>query len=203
MRSRVALIVTATAILLAGLVATLVLLVDAQRRTGAQIDAFARAGVGCTTTMRIERAGEYFVFAELGAEPVERVGCAPVADPGARFSVDVAGAEGVRVATDDRSITYSRGVVSAGSVQRLTADGPAEVVVTVVGSDPGVVAALGPDPYAGVDDRRALALIIGAATLLVGGTLFLVGARADEAAGDDTAAAPTVWAPPRPERRLS
>lgn len=202
-------LVAAAVTLLVGLVATTALLVSAQRRPGAQIDAFARAAVGCTTVVRVERAGEYFVFAELGAEPVERAGCTPVADPEARFAVEVAAADGVSAVIDDRSVTYSRGVVSAGSIQRLVADGPVDVVVTVVGSDAGVVAALGPDPQEGVDERRAWALLVGAITLIVSGVLFVAAARSREPFdGEDGTDAygegwspESVWAPPQPEQR--
>lgn len=224
MPNRAALVVGAAAILLTGLIATVVLLVDAQERPGRQIDAFARAGVGCTTELRIERAGEYFVYAELGAEPVARAGCVPVGDPTARFSVEV---DGVPTMPDDRTITYSRGVVSAASVQRLIVDAPTDLVVRVVGSDPGVVAAIGPDPDDGVDDRRTLALALGAATLIVGGGALLFSSRRPArvnlpvADGSDRSAhwgppggpidpllgppsdhRPSRWAPPRSDQRM-
>lgn len=198
MTSRVAL-VAAWIFLVSGLMVAAVLLVGAQRRPGAQIDAFARAGVGCTTTVRVERAGEYFVFAELGAEPVERAGCVPVADPQARFSVAIAPVDGVVVADDDRSVVYTRGAVSAGSVLRLVAEGPADLQVAVAGSDPGVVAAIGPDPDSGVDERRAVALIVGALTLLVGGTLLVVASRAGTSRAEAPAPPRSPWGPPNPE----
>lgn len=198
----------AALVAVAGLVTCLVLLVAAERRPGAQIDAFARAGLGCTTTVRVDAPGEYYVYAELGGEPVERSGCEPTAAPGTRFGVVVTGVDTVE---DERSVVYSRGVVSASSVQRFVAEAGDEVTVTAVGSDPGVVVAVGPDPEAGVATRRVLAALFAGVGLVLAGVVVVVasgrgrGSPSEPPPGNVPASTgpidPLLWGPPDPGDR--
>ena len=66
----------------AGVIGAAVLFVLSQNRPDQAVDDFARAPIGCTTTLEFSETGTFFVFEESGGEIVPpEGGCVPVADP--------------------------------------------------------------------------------------------------------------------------
>ena len=75
-----------------------------RQRHDKTVEAFARAGVGCTTTLEFSETGEFFVFEETGTpiEVLDEVGCQPLATPGQPFGFEISGPADVTVPTRRR-----------------------------------------------------------------------------------------------------
>ncbi|MEO6652680.1 MAG: hypothetical protein ABIP17_08500 [Ilumatobacteraceae bacterium] len=186
-------------LLFAGLVGGGVLYVVSQQRPSDSVEGFARAPIGCTTTMEFSEVGTFFVFEEAGAtfEPVEG-GCQPVATPGATFGAQFTGDRVPDALSQTGEIDYDVDGFAGRSVQRVEITEPGEYAVAVIGSDLTVVAALGRDPNEGVDDLRRTALAVATGGIVLGlGLLIFAGRRSKRAA---TLASPDGpgWGPARP-----
>ena len=186
-------------LLFAGLVGGAVLYISSELRPGQAVDDFARAPVGCTTTLDFTETGTFYVYEEFGGEVVPADGtCEPAADAAA-FGFDVRGAGADLVPITDDSVTYSRDERIGQSVARIEVGTPGGYEIVVAGDDVSVVAAIGRDPNDGVDELRRGALLVGAAGMLLGLLLLvLAGWRSKRAA---TYAAPSGpgWGPQRSE----
>lgn len=183
--------------LFVGLVGGAVLYIVALRRPAQTVDGFARAPVGCLTTLEFVETGTYYVFEEVGAD-VEAVGngCVPTIDPTARFGVEFTGEVQPTVgASDGDVVSYDVDGFDGRSVQRIEIVVPGQYTIEVVGDDPTVVAAIGRDPDTGVADLRRAALILAAVGLLLGLVLLTVsGRRSKRAAAVSTPSGPG-WGP--------
>lgn len=171
-------------LLFAGLVGGGVLYIVALRRPGQAIDGFARAPIGCTTTLEFTETGTFFVYEEAGA-PVEitTAGCDPAADPSADFGIEFVGDLLPALTVDDGGVSYDVDGFDGRAIQRIEIDVVGTYSVAVSGDDVTVLAAVGRDPDDGVDDLRQLAVIVagvGAALGLV--LLVLAGRRSKHAA---------------------
>jgi hypothetical protein len=163
--------------LFAGLIGGGVLYVRSLMWHDDAIEAFARAGVGCTTTLQFTETGTFYVFEETGGDPTtDDVGCEPQATPGQPFGIQFAGADDV-VVHEDRSITYDTGEVGGRSLVRFEIDTSGNYEIAVRGDDTSVRAAIGRDPNEGVDDLRRNAIVVGAAGVLLGVLLLLLAGR--------------------------
>ena len=112
-------------LLFAGLVGGGVLYVMSVNRPGDMVDGFARAAVGCTTTLEFTQTGDFYVFEELGpAGSVELFECAPSPVPGRTFAVEAQPGHTLEPAPDLVDVDVGRGL----RCQRLD------------GEDPGVTA---------------------------------------------------------------
>jgi hypothetical protein len=171
-------------LLFAGLVGGGVLYIVAQRRPAQTVEGFARAPVGCTTTLEFTEVGTFYVFEEVGAI-VSAVsnGCQPVADPAAAFDVEFTGDLTPSSSTADDSVSYDVDGFDGRSIRRVEITRPGQYTVEVVGDDLTVVGALGRDPDDGVDDLRQTALILAVAGIALGLLmLFVSGRRSKRAA---------------------
>ena len=164
--------------LIGGLVGGGLLYFLAEQRSGDAVDAFARAPIGCTTTLQFVETGTYYVYEE--SSPILRDlpgGCTPTADPEAGFSFRLSGPDGpVRVSADD-TVTYAEGRREGASVATVDIVTSGDYELVVVGSDPATIAAVGRDPRDGVPDARRLAIAIGLAGLIVGLILLVIAGR--------------------------
>lgn len=200
--------VLALAIIAAGIVAAIVLFTAASRRYDDNVAGFARAPVGCDTTLGFDRAGEYVLYLETTGHIDELDGSCDLADSYDRASVglprptlvlraaDADDADDVDLAPT-AGVDYDTGDF-VGTAYRL-ADVPAagDYVLTVDDdSDPEPYAiAVGLDPAAGVAALRWAALGALLAGLVIGGAVFAIGARRRQPpppAPDDTW---SPWAP--------
>ena len=86
-------------LLFAGLIGGGVLFVLSLQRHDKAIEKFARAGVGCTTSLEFSKSGTFYVYEETEGEfDPQEIGCEPAATPGQAFGFDFLGAGALRVA---------------------------------------------------------------------------------------------------------
>lgn len=201
-------------LVLAGVAGAAVLWIMAERRPEQAIERFARGPVGCTTTLEFSDTGTFFVYEERLTEDADAfAACEPVPAPDAEFSVDLLDGDTPLTLRNDTSVSYDTSTAVGRSIGRIEIDRAGQYDLTVVGADPAVVAAVGREPDAGVDELRRGAIIVGVLGVLLGSLLLvLAGRRSKRAAtygppdgpgwgpqhGTSTGAAAT-W-PPEPPR---
>lgn len=185
-------------LLFAGLVGGGVLYVVSRQRPSQAVDGFARAPLGCTTTLEFSEVGTFYVFEEAGVtfEPVAG-GCQPVATPGSAFAVQFTGDRVPEALVQDGSISYDVDGFDGRSVQRVEVTEPGEYAVAVSGSDLSVVAALGRDPNEGVDDLRRTALVVAIGGVVLGLALLTLAGRRSQRAAVVTVPDGPGWGPAR------
>ncbi len=165
-------------LLLAGVVGATVLFLASNRREGDAVESFARAPVGCTTTLEFTETGTFFVFEETdGVLDVPSGDCEPTAEAGRAFDVQMAGPSGDIVLRRDDSLDYQTAGFAGSSISRMTIDEPGEYQVVVVGDAVGTVAAIGRDPSDGVQQLRLGALASGVGGVVLGVLLLLFSGR--------------------------
>lgn len=196
-------VVLAAIIVLGSVAAGVVTWSQATSRTDANVDRYARAAVGCTTTLDFEVTGTFYVFEERGvAAAALPAGCDPSAEPGAEFLVELS-RDGRQVAVrSDRSLRYEADGSTGTSIGRFVIDRPGRYEMTVIGSEPDILVAIGRDPQRGSDALRVLALALVGAGLVVSGALIAGAATssARRSGGADGLEATVVgggpWGPP-------
>ncbi len=165
-------------LLFAGLVGGGVLFASSVRRPTQTIEGFARAPVGCTTTLEFSETGVFFVFEDIGpATAALESDCEAVANPSQTFAFELSGPDGPMVPRADKSLSYDTDDYLGSSVARFEIDVPGEYEIVVVGDDPSVVAAIGRDPDDGVDDLRQRAILVAIVGVVLGGLLLLLAGR--------------------------
>jgi hypothetical protein len=183
-------------LLFAGLVGGGVLYIVAQRRPAQTVDGFARAPVGCTTTLDFTETGTFYVFEEVGADAATvGNGCQPVADPSADFEVTFTGELTPSIVDDAETVSYDVDGFDGRSVQRIEITEPGQYTVEVLGDDLTVVAALGRDPDEGVDDLRRSALILAIVGIVLGLLLLTLAGRRSKRAAEVTTPDGPGWGP--------
>ena len=183
--------------LFVGLVGGAVLYVVAERRPLANVEGFARAPVGCNTTLEFSEAGTFYVFEEVGAPEAEEVGdgCEPVADPTTRFQVEFTGQLTPASTRDTTEISYDVGGFDGRSVQSVEIVEPGQYTIEVIGDDLTVAAAIGRDPDQGVDDLRRAALIVAVCGVALGLLLLTISGRRSKRAAIVTTPSGPGWGP--------
>ena len=79
-------------LLFAGLIGGGVLFVLSTQRHDKAIEKFARAGVGCTTSLEFSKSGTFYVYAETAGDfDPQEIGCEPQATPNQAFFVEFNG----------------------------------------------------------------------------------------------------------------
>ena len=181
-------------LLFAGLLGGGVLWILADREPESAAESFARAVPGCTTTLTFGEPGEFYVFEELSGIIVPVDGCQPSTLPGRPFTFTVVTATGVEVPRiADDTVSYDLEAGSATSVARITIPEPGDYRISVLGSDPAVVAAVGGDPEDGVEALRQGAIAAIAGGLVLGGFLLWLSARRSKRAATYTAPIDPGW----------
>ena len=194
-------------LIVVGLVAALALWNIGEDRRRDAVEGFARAPVGCDTTLDFVETGEYFVFIETAGRL-----------NGIRGDCDVEGAYDVGSGTPDVDITivdpdgdlvdldrtvtdldYSEAGFVGGAAFTIEISETDDHVVRVESADDAVfVVAVGRDPSDGVALLRGGAAAFGMLGLLLGGVLILLGARRSNATVGSPQWAPGAVAPPTP-----
>jgi len=198
-------------LVLAGIAGAAVLWIMGERRPEQAVDGFARGPVGCTTTLEFSDTGTFYVFEERVGDDVDAFAeCQPVLTADATFAAELLADGRPLTLRDDTSVAYDTPDAVGTSIARVEIDEPGRYDLVVVGADPAVVAAVGRDPEAGVDDLRRGAVIVGVLGVLLGALLLLLAGRRSKRAatygvpqgpgwGPQPAAAPAAW-PPEPPR---
>ena len=185
-------------VLFAGLVGGGVLYVVSQQRPSRTVDGFARAPIGCTTTLEFSETGTFYVFEEAGIRSESSdAGCSPVATPGEAFGVEFTSVLQPEL-TSDTSVSYDVDGFDGRSVQRLDIVEPGEYSVAVTGSDLTVVAALGRDPNEGIDDLRRTGLVLAIGGIVLGLLLLTLSGRRSKRASVVTNPEGPGWGPATP-----
>lgn len=199
-------------LVLAGIAGAVVLWVMAERRPEQAVDGFARAPVGCTTTLEFTDSGTFYVYEEVVDVASDAFdACPPDATPGQEFGFELLDDGRPLVTRDDTSIEYDTADAVGTSVARVDIDDPGRYDLVVEGADPTVVAAVGRDPDAGIDDLRRGAIVVGVVGVLLGSLMLLLAGRRSKRAATfstpdgpgwgprPTSTEPAVW-PPEPPR---
>lgn len=182
--------------LFAGLVGGGVLFVLSQRRPAQAVDGFARAPIGCTTTLDFTETGVFYVFEELaGVSEVPDGGCQPTADPTQAFAFQLRGPDGPVVPRADVTVSYDTGDQVGSSVARIEIVTAGEYEIVVVGDDPAVVAAIGRDPDDGVDLLRRRSVIVAVVGVVLGALLLVLAGRRSKKAAEFLPPAGPGWGP--------
>lgn len=192
-------VVAAGAAVVAGMIAAIVLWVVADRRLDDAIAGFARAPVGCETTLTFQTAGEYVVHVETSGSlgPLSG-GCDASAayrrdDPTPpAVDLELLGPDGEPVSLADATgPDYDANGFVGTAVGVATIGEPGEYVLAVRSPEDGFAVAVGRDPDDDVAPLRVAAVSSLIAGLLVGGVVFVRSSRRR----DDR---PTTWATPVP-----
>lgn len=172
-------------LLFAGLVGGGVLYIVALRRPSQAVDGFARAPIGCTTTLEFTETGTFFVYQEAGAPVgITDSGCDPAADPATSFGVEFTGDLVPALNVEDDGVSYDVDGFDGRSVARIEIDEVGTYSIEVRGDDVTVLAAIGRDPDDGVDDLRRMAIIVAGIGVALGLVLLVIaGRRSKHAAG--------------------
>jgi hypothetical protein len=178
-------------------------MIAGQRRSNA-IDDFARAPVGCDTTLDFAESGTYFLFAETRGEIGEiRGDCDVVGEydavevgPDASFQIVDPDGESLDLDLSDE-LSYDEGGFVGEAVLEFEVSEPGDHVVRVQSeNDELFVAAIGRDPSDGVAALRVAAAIIAATALVLGGLALLFGSRGRPVSGPATGDMPWATTPP-------
>jgi hypothetical protein len=110
-------------LLAAGLIGGGVLYVLSTQRHDRAVERFARAAVGCTTTLDFSEQGTFYVFEETGGTIDPATGCEPVASPSDTFSFSLTGPSGV-APRPDASIAYDTPDAIGAAVARFVIETP-------------------------------------------------------------------------------
>jgi hypothetical protein len=183
-------------LVLAGLAGGTVLYVLSVQRPDQAIDGFARAPIGCTTTLEFTETGTFYVFQERGtAVPVPEGGCQPIADASQTFGFELRGPDGPVPLGAEGTLSYDTDDFSGVSAARVQIDTPGQYEIVVVGDDAGVVAAIGRDPHDGVSELRQLAIMVAAVGVILGAVLLVLSGRRSKRAATFSVPDPPVWSP--------
>lgn len=183
-------------LLFAGLVGGGVLYVVSERRPAQSVDGFARAPVGCSTTLDFTETGTFYVYEEVGAaDGIADGNCQPVADPSASFEAQFTGDLIPAAMSEDDSISYDIDGFDGRSVQRVEIVETGQYTVAVAGDDLTVVAALGRDPDDGVEDLRRAALLVAITGVGLGLLLLILSGRRSKRSAIATPPQGPGWGP--------
>jgi hypothetical protein len=188
-------------LVLVGLVGTSVALwIAAGDRRSANVAGFARAPVGCDTTLDFESSGTFVLYIETSGELGELAGACEVqpeydraADDIPRVELSLRDPDGdVVELTEATDLSYDVDGFVGSSVHRVEIDAPGDHVLTVAptGGDPFAIA-VGRTPDQGVALLRWGAVAAAIVGLVVGGLLLVLGSRRPR----QPAAATPPWTP--------
>jgi hypothetical protein len=182
-------------LLFAGLIGGGVLFVLSLQRHDKAIEKFARAGVGCTTSLEFSKSGTFYVYEETEGEfDPQEIGCEPAATPGQAFGFDFDGPAPVSP-REDTSISYDTDEFTGTSVARFEVTEPGTYELEVRGDSLDSWAAVGRDPSNNVDEMRRGAIIVAAIGILLGGLLLALAGRRSKAAATPSIPEGPGWGP--------
>lgn len=169
-------------LLFAGLIGGGVLFILSLQRHDKAVEKFARAGIGCTTSLEFSKSGTFYVYEETaGAFDPQEIGCEPQATPNQSFAIQFDGPAPVSP-REDTSIAYDTGDFTGTSVARFEITEPGQYELQVRGDSTDTWAAVGRDPSDNVDKMRRGAILVAAIGVVLGGLLLaLAGWRSKRA----------------------
>ena len=200
-------IIVGAVLLALGVAVGTLLMVRASTAVDDTVQSFARAPIGCTTTLQFDHSGLFTFYVEtkgtigtLGGDCSHDGGTFHHAGSVPTVNLDLTDAAGAPVAlTNFRGVSYSTGRYSGTSVAQVLvgAAGTYRLQATADVTDIGV--SIGGNPAAYRNELITWSVISGAVGVLIGGALIVFGARRRD---DDLppllppAGVPGPWAPP-------
>lgn len=182
-------------LLFAGLIGGGVLFVLSLQRHDKAVENFARAGVGCTTSLEFSKTGTFYVYEEtVGDFDPQEIGCEPTATPDQAFSASFDGPAPVSPRPDS-SINYDTGDFVGASVARFDITESGTYRLAVRGDSVESWAAVGRDPSDSVDEMRRGAIIIAAVGIVLGGLLLALAGRRSKRAATPSIPQGPGWGP--------
>ena len=172
-------------LLFAGLIGGGVLFVLSLQRHDKAIENFARAGIGCTTSLEFSKSGTFYVYEETAGDfDPQETGCEPQVIPcgdSQPICFDFDGPAPVSP-REDTSISYDTDDFTGTSVARFEVTESGTYELEVRGESLDTWAAIGRDPSNNVDEMRRGAIIVAAIGIVLGGLLLgLAGWRSKRA----------------------
>jgi hypothetical protein len=173
-------------LLFAGLVAGGVMFALSTKAVGDTVKKFARAPVGCTTTLQFEKKAVFTIYVETkgaaldvggdcsgnGSSYDRAAGAAPT------VSLSMVDAKDAAVTlADSSSFSYDTGDYRGAAVQQVTITEPGNYRLTVQSKDTDFAIAIGGDPEADARRMKYIGATAVAAGLLLGVLLMLLGMR--------------------------
>ena len=192
-------------LLCAGVVGAIALVIVGERRFENTVTTFARAEIGCATTLRFTDPGTFFVYEETDASPPDVSGtaadveaCVPAGQAGSEFSFTLTAAEGPVRTVRDRSVTYRQDGRSGESYSSFEVASPVTVDIVVSGPDTNTMAAVGRNPAEARDEMRRLAAMLGVAGAVLGALLLVLSGRKSRRASTASVPDGPGWSRPIP-----
>jgi hypothetical protein len=173
-------------LLLIGIVAGAVMFVLSTKAVNDTVKKFARAPVGCTTTLQFEKKAVFTIYVETKGAALDLEGGCPGTGraydrasgtpPVVRF--ELKDSKDVTVALADSSaFSYDTGDYRGAAVQQVSIPGPGTYRLTPTSSDTDFAIAIGGDPKADARRMKYIGATAVAAGLLLGVLLLLLGMR--------------------------
>jgi len=197
-------------LLLAGLVAGGVMFALSTKAVNDTVKKFARAPVGCTTTLQFEKKAVFTIFVETKGAALDVGGdCSGngssydrAAGAPPTVSLSMVDSKDTAVAlADSSSFSYDTGDYRGSAVQQVTIAQPGTYRLTVQSKDTDFAIAIGGDPEADARRMKYIGATAVAAGLLLGVLLMLIGLRRrtpPPPSGDDVGTWPPSGAPGTP-----
>jgi hypothetical protein len=174
-------------VLVVGLFAAGALWFVAAARYDDNLDAFARAPAGCSTTLDFERTGDFTLYVETTGMLADVAGDCPAETeydrddvPAVTLTLTAPDGSGVDIASNG-SADYDNGTFVGEAVGVVRIDEPGDYVLTVPSSGAPFAIAIGGAPDEGVTLLRLLSALVAVASLAGGIALVVAGTRRPEA----------------------
>lgn len=147
---------------------------------------FARAPVGCSTTLEFDKSGTFTFYVETkGTLPNLGGDCAASGGSYERASSDLpavtltlTGPDGQQLGLGQSSaFSYDTGGYTGQAIEIVRVEWPGTYQLTVASDESDFAIAVGGDPEADSNTMQTTGLMVGAAGLLIGGLLLFLGKR--------------------------
>lgn len=170
-------------VLVAGLIGAGALWYASAQRLDDNVAGFARAPSGCSTTLDVERTGEFRLYAETKGSLDGLAGdCSASTDYDrdeiANPQLTIVGPDGSAIdISDTGDVSYDAGGFSGAAVGAVQIDATGTYVLTVIADGAQFAIAVGGDPNDGVALLRWGAVGLAIVALVLGGLLLVLGSR--------------------------
>ena len=202
-KRRKGLMLSGIAVAVVGIGAGVALVALSGAATERTVEQFARAPVGCTTTLEFERTGTFTLFVETKGKVAAVEGdCAATGvgydrgdDDLPRVSLSLVDSAGSPIELAAASSpSYVAGAFEGQAIQEVLITQPGTYRLTVTSEDTDFAVAVGGDPDADAATMKTIGIVVALGGLLLGGLLLLLGRRAR----GEPPAAPSLGAPWQP-----
>lgn len=189
------------AALVVGLIAGVALYLMSGSAKEETVKKFARAPVGCSTTLEFDKSGTFTFYVETkGTLPNLGGDCAASGGSYERASsvlpavtLTLTGPDGQQMGLEQSStFSYDTGGYAGRAMETVRIESTGTYQLTVTSEESDFAIAVGGDPEADSSTMQTMGLMVGAAGLLIGGLLLFLGKRKTSGS---TTSPPSTWQP--------